>query len=185
VEEVRLSLFLEIEKGRRPSARTVGFALGHFAAAILEIGGHIDPKLALTVDFISDTEGSIHINLDIKVENNEGSDKNRAKRKIISVVIAICMLFGEGFVEETGKEVAKTLFGDGHPATQHQVPEDRHIGAHAAEAAHHGRHHIARMYDTLHHDKCVRGVGVTAKPHQAPKHLVPRDEFEKRASEAH
>src|SRR5262249_8579726 len=88
MEATPVSLFIDLEEGRRADLEVIARASLAFAAAVKEAAFMIDPSLEVHLELVSGTEGSLKLNQIIKaVKRVTGLDEALASKTLALVVI--------------------------------------------------------------------------------------------------
>jgi hypothetical protein len=172
VLEETISLYLELEPGKKADFEVVGRAAAAFAEVVREIAFNLEPGLEIKLEFDSGTEGSISLNGILK----SPADKRAA-------VIAIAVVVGGWFVQDL------RTYGVGKFMDAYLMPEQKNAlsdddidriakrlknvmdGKLAKEPA-------QQVYRELERDKAIKSVGTVTKVGTKPPNPVPREQFQ-------
>jgi hypothetical protein len=180
-DEAPVSLYIDLEEGRRADLEAVARAAVAFAAAIRETAFVLDPSMSVRVELVDSTEGSISLNALIR--SLKLGDLITKKR-----LVALCMTSIAWFTHETGRwtfdEVLHFIAGTHYSAHLSQEDQEE-IAKRVAELLEHGpaQPRVEQVYHELETDDAVRGVGATDKLGEKPPpaNIVPRTEFARRS----
>ena len=82
----RLSLYIDLEEGRRANVEAVSRAAIAFAELVREAAAYIDPLADVSLEFVDTTEGSIFYNTKVKFVTATG-----VKEITLYALILICL----------------------------------------------------------------------------------------------
>lgn len=170
-----VSLYLELQEGRKADLATAARAALAFDAALKEIAFSLDPFASIRVELESGTEGSLSLN---SIINAAKLDKARLK----AIAWGIAAFFVADTSSYTYQKILDRLFSEPEihqTMTQEEIEKlasaiVRIFESKAAE------NQVGRIYQELQRDDAVKGVGVSPKHGRRPPEIVPRSEFHKR-----
>lgn len=175
-----LSLYIDLEPGQKPDIEAVARASLAFAAAIKEAAYIYDPSMAVRIELVSGTDGSLSLNSIIKALNPK--DWTTKTRLIALATTALIW-----FRSETGRwlfdEVMSDIIGHHTELSSEDRTEIAKLVADALEKKV-AQQQVQQVYRELETDRSVRGVGATREPGQRPDDIVPRSEFAERGGSA-
>jgi hypothetical protein len=180
-DETPVSLYVDLEEGRRADLEAIARAAIAFASAIRETGYVLDPSMTVRVELMSGTEGSLSLNALIRsIKSKDIITKKR--------LIALAVTASLWFTHETGRwtydEVLRFFTGTEYAA--HLSHDDiADIARRVTDILEKGpaQHRVQQVYHELETDDAVRGVGATTEPGKRPERIVPRSEFGNRSGE--
>jgi hypothetical protein len=181
LDEAPVSLYIDLEEGRRANLESVARAAVAFAAAVRETAFVLDPSMSVRVELVDSTEGSVSLNALIR---SLGLGDIITKKRLI----ALCVTSIAWFTHETGRwtfdEVLHFITGT-HYSSHLSQDDKEEIAKRVAELLEHGpaQPRVEQVYHELETDDAVRGVGATDKLGEKPPaaNIVPRTEFARRS----
>lgn len=180
-EAAPVSLYLDLEDGRKPDLEVVARASLAFAAAIRETAHITDPSIAVRVELHSGTDGSLSLNTAIRAVQTAG-----ARAVTRESLIAVATTAATWFTLETGRWSYEKILD--HAAGMHEgarlsETELDRIAVRVTENIEKRTAHrkVEGVYHELEADPAIRGVGVPKLPGTRPEIIVPRSEFSRRA----
>jgi hypothetical protein len=178
LQEETISLYLELEPGKRADFAVVGLASAAFAETVKEIAFILDPGLEVRLEFKSGTEGSTSLNAILKtLKSREGQ-----RGTIIGIVIGTSMAFVSDVRQWGSGKLLDHYFSE--EKRQRLSEEDIKRIAGVCQNISDGKiasSSIKQVYQQLRRDEVIKSVGTITKPDTKPPAPVPRSEFPMRA----
>jgi hypothetical protein len=176
-----VSLYLDLAEGRTADLEVIARAALAFAGAIRETAYVIDPSVAVRVELVSGTEGSLSINAIIRSIRSSVTEKLTRE-----VLIAAATSAAIWFSLETGRWVFEKILDhvSGMSEAAHLTDAEKNdIATKVAEIVRKrtAHHQVERVYHELDADPAVRGVGVTNQHGTRPESIVPKSDFPRRS----
>ncbi|HEU0217432.1 MAG TPA: hypothetical protein VFQ90_12285 [Stellaceae bacterium] len=176
-----VSLYLDIAEGQTADLEVIARASLAFASAIREAAYVVDPSMAVRVELLNGTDGSLSLNAVIRAVRSAASEKLTRE-----VLIAAATSAAIWFSLETGHWVYEKILDhiSGIPEAGHLTDEEKKdIATRVAEIVQKrtAHHQVERVYHELDADPAVRGIGVTNQHGARPESIVPKSDFPKRS----
>jgi len=175
-----LTLYLDLEEGKKPDLATVARAALAFDAVVKEVAFIIDPSLSFRLELKSGTEGSLKLNSLLKAA------KDRVDRStLLTIAFIVLGWFANDVRSLVTQEAIESLIDS---EQNHQLSEDevQRIAQQVANALNGkvAKNEVGKVYEELQRDQRITGVGVTTDPDKKPRVIVPRAEFDVRSETA-
>ncbi|WP_163005991.1 hypothetical protein [Methylobacterium brachiatum] len=180
-----LSLYIELEDGKKADLEAISRASLAFAQAVREIAAFIDPFSDTKLELIDTTEGSLSLNTKIKLRTAGGHTYEITLRALVIVFATYIGAHIGDFVSENGiSYVWEQLFGSQDTSISEKDKKDIVDRAAKAFESKAGERQIKQIYAELDQDPAISGVGVSKVPGARPENIVPRSEFGRRSGVA-
>ncbi len=182
MEQATLSLYLDLEPGRKADLEVVARASLAWAAAIREMAASVDPMSEVRIELVDGTEGSLSLNALIRLVRSAVPSKTAAKAVILSVLLWMSEKAIEWSYEQVLDAVREYVAHRSEhkgEAEQQQIARDVHAALNSGSAEPPRR----QMFRELERDEAITGVGASEKPGERPAVVVPRADFARRASD--
>lgn len=170
-----VSLYLELQEGRKADLATAARAALAFDAALKEIAFSINPFISIRVELESGTEGSLSLNSIIKTDKLD-------KPKLKAMAWGVAAFFATDLASYTLQKILDSILAE---PEIHQTMTGEEIDNLANAVvkileSKTAEKHIGKIYRELERDDAVKGVGVSPRHARKPTEIVPRSEFQKR-----
>jgi hypothetical protein len=180
--EEALSLYLDLQDGRKADLEVLARASLAWAAAIRGMAAGMDPMSEVRIDVVDGTEGSFSLNAVVRFVRSAIPSRTATK----ALVMAVLLWMSEKGVEWTYEQVLDAV-KDHVLSRGEQVPDDqtRQMAreAHSALKSSGAEQPRKQFYREIERDDAIEAVGATDKPGARPATLVPRSEFARRAGD--
>lgn len=175
-----ISFYVQIEEGRVAEIEAVARALLEFAAGVREIAYVYDPSFEFRLEFERGEEGSLWIKAVLRWIRGLGF----AKPTLYGIATASTLWFlnqvgDKAFDAAWAKLVGEEAAVQGIPPEQAEEMVQKAARAAANEVA---ARHFRGVYRELGKDSAITGVGVSTSHARPPQVIIPRAQFEARAS---
>jgi hypothetical protein len=184
MEEVRLSLYLDLRQGSHADLRIACRAATAFAAAIEEVARAIDPNQSISVELVSGSEGSLGLDtvsrffVSAQQRIKVGLEQRPVARWVLIYVVFRIL---NNAVDWSQDQVMDWLVGkDAPPVCATMSPEDRKLLASdivELMRKNVGSNEVRTIYREVAKDDKIEGVGVAFQPKERPAKLVRREAF--------
>ncbi len=183
------SLYLDLDSGTKPDIENVARAAIALSRAIKEVGLILDPQVALRVELVSGTEGSLSIDAVLRVVQNLMASSESAKTSELltlkAAIILIACWFGMQTLQYTYEQVLDAILEE---ITDAEIKKSKATAESCAAKVieviekKEAEKHVREVYRNLAKDASIQGVGISFIPGVRPSELVPRSEMEVRSA---
>ena len=166
-----VSLYLDLEPGKKPDLEVVARAALAYVEAIKEAGFMLNPGMDVSVEFVSGTEGSLSLNTILKSVRPDPV----ALRAVALIIL--------GWFASDLRTYGVIKFLDAYLPTEQRATlsdDDIKRTTRALQQSLDGKiakEPVNQVYRELERDTAIKGVGATRIAGQRPPNIVPRERF--------
>jgi hypothetical protein len=173
-----ISLYLQLERGKKADFEIVGRTATAFAEAVKEIAYILEPGIDVRLEFDSGTEGSLSLNAIVK---SLGTSKDR-RTALIAVIAAVAstlasdiVSYGVGkFLDQFFTQEQRGELSDDDVKRIARAVKDTLDGKVAKEP-------VREIFRQVERDEAIKSIGATPAPDTKPLRPIPRSDFPERA----
>ena len=189
MEEIPLSLYLQLNQGTYAEADVASRATIEFVDMVKQVVAFLDPDADVNVELVSGSEGSLGVNTVARIKEvvakaGETADLITAglkARKVHWLAIYIVFRITNHSVDWAQDKVFDWLSGHDAPAAAKTLSDDDRRAI-AADIVRMMRENIAkdpvrRIYRECDRDAKIEGLGVAERPREKPLVIVPKGQF--------
>lgn len=185
MEQVPISLYLQLEQGQHANLVVVAKTAVHFASLIEAMASEVFPDAQVSVEAVSASESSLIWNTVVTVFRNvktgilAGASKH-PRTATLAAYVALRML--NNAVDWSQDQIMDWLAGKDAPAEVQRLQPDerRQLAVDIAEELRKGtaKHEANAVFRELRKDRRIIGAGVTSLPKTRPQLLVRPEHFD-------
>lgn len=166
-----VSLYLDLEPGKKPDLEIVARAALAYVEAIKETGFILNPGMDVSVEFVSGTEGSLSLNTIL-----------RSVRPDPVALKAVALIILGWFASDLRTYGTIKFLDTYFPIEQRSALSDEDIKriTRALQQSLDGKiakEPVSQVYRELERDTSIKGVGATRIAGERPPNIVPRERF--------
>ncbi|WP_298196035.1 hypothetical protein [Novosphingobium sp.] len=177
-----ISLYFDIEKGRRADLSVVAEAAIAWAQTVREIIDNLEPGLEIRIEIVDGEQGSLWINTLVKIEKFLEAVEKGGKRypHIWALVRGFAIIVVATPLSVTAEDIWKSLVGEKPELVKLSDEDKRKIVNDLAKAL---RENVApkpkqRFYKAVLSDPVIKGVGVASDTKRRPELVASRNQIE-------
>lgn len=177
MEDVPLSLYLDLKPGEKADLEVVAQAVLHWVSGLRSAASAIDPSAQIRVELLNASEGSLSLNALLSWAEGQLAQVHHGGKKyphLYALAVALALFVGE----HVGGHYLDDFLGNGPVVALSE--EDRALlrelierAAKAPEVHSQSR----RFFKSLEHDPSISGVGIAQQHGAKPTKLIPSTEF--------
>lgn len=173
----QLTLYIDLEKGRKADLEAVARASLAYADAVREIAAFLDPFSDTRIDLLSTTEASLSLNTKISFKIAGRTYETTLRAVIIVLGLYLVTHAGDVVTEKGINYMWDGVFGEASAPISKEDKDEIVKRVTDTVQAKAGERQIRQIYAELDQDPSVLGVGICRNPGERPHYIVPKSEF--------
>ncbi|PBB78624.1 hypothetical protein CK218_23325 [Mesorhizobium sp. WSM3879] len=177
MEDVPLSLYLDLKPGEKADLEVVAQAVLHWVSGLRSAASAIDPSVQVRIELLNASEGSLSLNTFLSWAEGQLAQIHRGGKKyprLYALAIGLALFVGDHvgghYLDEFISEEPVISLSEEDRALLRELVKR---AAKAPEVHSQSR----RFFRSLEHDPSISGVGITERHGTKPKKMIPSAEF--------